>query len=520
MPDTDYRTNPLYGQARLLMSKLSKEKRAIYEPLVEARFKKQWAEANPTVSDADRDYEKLQREYDKGRYEDAILKRDKSPEKKKTVAEMWGGTAKVPKEYQEYSGMSFDDFEKIKGDIPIKPKEPKEMTYTQKWDDVKNKIASGTATVDDLNYYIKATETFGDTPVPKNIIQMRDELLKEKKTLKRPTEVSSQKKPIMVDRPEWSLKGLGKTVEKGKYLSAIEAKGKKNAETVNTLAWDIKTTPNNPENSRKIKELETSLVKNFGMTPELAGIKAEDMIKNATKPKIEPVKDDSIIEPVKDDSIKEITQPELDAMRDPLGLFVGQPTVSPTGLREITQSELEQRRAMPEFSKPLQERYPKTVQPPTITTPPDSLAGKNKNPANMRKVGSTTEFQQFPTFEAGIIGAYNDIKAKQSGGDSTVTNLGPNSPLAELISVWAPQADGNDVTLYIQQMVDWTGLPHNTPIGQIPTEVLVSAIIKKESGTNLSPEEIMAIVNKEATPNTRGTVDPTQTLQDLFKSRM
>lgn len=511
MPDTDYRTNPLYGQAILLMSKLSKEKRAIYEPLVEARFKKQWAEANPTVSDADRDYEKLQREYDKGRYEDAILKRGKPPKKEKTVAEMWGGTAKVPKEYQGYSNMLFNDFKEIKDDIPKPVKPEKEMTYPQKWDDVNNKIASGTATVDDFNYYIKAMEILGDTPVPNKIIQMRDELLKEKKTLKRPTEISPQKKPVTVDRPEWSLRGLGKTVEKGKYLSAIEAKGKKNAETANNLAWDIKTTPNNPENSRKIKELETLLVKNFGMTPELAGIKAEDMIKNTTAPKIESVKDGSI---------KEITQPELDVMRDPLGLFVGQPIVSPTGLREITQPELEQRRAMPEFGKPLQERYSQTVQQPTITTPPDSLAGKNKNPANVRKVGSTTEFQQFPTFEAGIIAAYKDIKAKQTGGDSTITNLGPNSPLAELISVWAPQADGNDVTLYIQQLVDWTGLPHNTPIGQIPTEVLVSAIIKKESGTNLSPEEIMAIVNKEAPLNTGKDVDPTRSLQDLFKGRM
>lgn len=66
-------------------------------------------------------------------------------------------------------------------------------------------------------------------------------------------------------------------------------------------------------------------------------------------------------------------------------------------------------------------------------------AQHNNNPGNVRGVNGT--MQKFATPSAGFAAMVNDITHKIQG--RTVTGLGPNSSISDLVNVWAPVGPEN-----------------------------------------------------------------------------
>lgn len=112
---------------------------------------------------------------------------------------------------------------------------------------------------------------------------------------------------------------------------------------------------------------------------------------------------------------------------------------------------------------------------PTLTTP----AAVNNNPGNLRVPGKP-EFQKFNSPEEGYQGLIKDIESKQSG--KTQTGLHGGSTLYDLTNAYAPKNDGNDPTLYAQNIAKQLGVAPETTIGQLKSSYLANAIAHQEDG--------------------------------------
>lgn len=87
---------------------------------------------------------------------------------------------------------------------------------------------------------------------------------------------------------------------------------------------------------------------------------------------------------------------------------------------------------------------------------PSSGTIPNNNPGNMRPPGVTTGFQQFATPQAGMDAMVADLTAKASGRSPAMNGQRPT--LRNIISTWAPAADGNDPDKYTAFVAQKTGL--------------------------------------------------------------
>ena len=117
------------------------------------------------------------------------------------------------------------------------------------------------------------------------------------------------------------------------------------------------------------------------------------------------------------------------------------------------------------------------------------LASVNNNPGNLRFVGqeggSQGEggFARFESPQAGFQALFNDLRAKQTG--NTVTGLGPNSTLKDLVFVFAPPNE-NDSALYARQVAKDLNVSQNTKLNQLDTLELAKAVARKESSTRIT----------------------------------
>lgn len=122
--------------------------------------------------------------------------------------------------------------------------------------------------------------------------------------------------------------------------------------------------------------------------------------------------------------------------------------------------------------------------PQPITGRPitSSRAVRNNNPGNLRssplQVASADGFAQFNSMEEGFEALMIDLQAKQTGRSKT--GLNERSTLQELISIYAPRADGNDPESYASSVARYLGVDVNTPIGEIPTQNLAREISRHE----------------------------------------
>ena len=89
---------------------------------------------------------------------------------------------------------------------------------------------------------------------------------------------------------------------------------------------------------------------------------------------------------------------------------------------------------------------------------PGSRSYSNRNPGNLRwsSVPHTMDWVGFCVFD-GLINGYDALIADLTGKclGHTVTGLGPDSTLRDLIYVWAPPSDGNDTVLYVERVLEF-----------------------------------------------------------------
>lgn len=118
----------------------------------------------------------------------------------------------------------------------------------------------------------------------------------------------------------------------------------------------------------------------------------------------------------------------------------------------------------------------------SVSIPQQSrLAFVNNNPANLKYAGQAGAvkgeggFAKFQTPEAGLNALYNQVKLDASRGLT----------LAQFINKFAPPTE-NDTQTYIKQVQQMTGASQNQRISGIDTNLLVKAIAKKESSTNIA----------------------------------
>ena len=107
-------------------------------------------------------------------------------------------------------------------------------------------------------------------------------------------------------------------------------------------------------------------------------------------------------------------------------------------------------------------------------TMPSNYSSPANNPGNLRPVGQSTGFQQFPTPEDGSNGMTADLVSKVSGKSPAMTaKFGQNyqPTLANIISTWAPAGDNNNPLEYTKFVSDKTGIP--------PRKILTVADIPK-----------------------------------------
>ncbi len=134
----------------------------------------------------------------------------------------------------------------------------------------------------------------------------------------------------------------------------------------------------------------------------------------------------------------------------------------------------------------------------SMTPPTSAQAGSNpiNNPGNLRAVGATSGFMQYPTMQDGLDALQNDLVTKNKptadGGDGL-------SSLAQIITKYAPPGDNNDTASYITQVAAAAGIKDpNAPIDLVDDKELrakvMSAIIQREGdmpGNVPTPDDLM-----------------------------
>lgn len=98
-----------------------------------------------------------------------------------------------------------------------------------------------------------------------------------------------------------------------------------------------------------------------------------------------------------------------------------------------------------------------------------SRSFRNHNPGNLRSspfsIASVGGFCVFRTDQVGLMALHWDLLQKAKG--NTRTNLSGKSTIRDLITVYAPSSDGNNVEAYIKEVVAVSGLPESTTLADI-----------------------------------------------------
>lgn len=98
----------------------------------------------------------------------------------------------------------------------------------------------------------------------------------------------------------------------------------------------------------------------------------------------------------------------------------------------------------------------------------ESIAMRNNNPGNLRSspfmIGQRGGFAYFYNEEIGNMALLWDLFQKCNG--NTMTNLRPESTLADLIAVYAPPSE-NDTLQYIKIVESKTGIPRNMKLKEL-----------------------------------------------------
>lgn len=101
--------------------------------------------------------------------------------------------------------------------------------------------------------------------------------------------------------------------------------------------------------------------------------------------------------------------------------------------------------------------------------PNGSLSYRNHNPGNLRAspfaVAVKGGYAVFRNDFVGFMAFHWDLMQKARG--NTVTKLGPNSTLRDLIFTWAPPSDNNNSEAYLQKVIKRTGFAETITLKEI-----------------------------------------------------
>lgn len=114
---------------------------------------------------------------------------------------------------------------------------------------------------------------------------------------------------------------------------------------------------------------------------------------------------------------------------------------------------------------------PEGVTPPAGSRAATNLA--NNNPGNLKVPGSATQFQSFPTKQAGIDAVGHQIGLYVQRGQNTVS---------QIVSTYAPPTDNNNTTAYTAFVAKKAGIDPNTPITAADIPKVRDAMIQFEQG--------------------------------------
>lgn len=98
----------------------------------------------------------------------------------------------------------------------------------------------------------------------------------------------------------------------------------------------------------------------------------------------------------------------------------------------------------------------------------------NNNPGNLRVPGSTTDFQKFPTREAGVAAVDSQIGRYIDRGQNT---------LSKIVSTYAPSSE-NPTAQYIKFVAQKTGLDPNAPVNKADIPKVRDAMLQFEQGSS------------------------------------
>ena len=115
-----------------------------------------------------------------------------------------------------------------------------------------------------------------------------------------------------------------------------------------------------------------------------------------------------------------------------------------------------------------------------------SRSWRNNNPGNLRSskfaIGTDGGYAKFKTAEEGKMALRWDLTQKAKG--ETVTGLTGSSTIEDLINVYAPASDKNNVEAYIKSIEYQTGLERDTKL-----EDLLLKTSEEESEEEKKPDE-------------------------------
>ena len=142
-----------------------------------------------------------------------------------------------------------------------------------------------------------------------------------------------------------------------------------------------------------------------------------------------------------------------------------------------------------------------------IRNPENNAGFRNKNPTNLRPVGSSTEFSKFSTVRQGLAAGYGDMLSKYHRGDSVNT-------LGKLIAEWT-KGDGAPKD-YVDTITSQAHMGLNDVYNMDDPEQasrILRAVSKADSGMTIDPRDAQSAI---ATVLSAGNRTTTSGGDDIF----
>ena len=89
---------------------------------------------------------------------------------------------------------------------------------------------------------------------------------------------------------------------------------------------------------------------------------------------------------------------------------------------------------------------------------PDSRPQRNLNPGDLR----AAPWRSAPQFSGGYWKAASEAEGIAGLYHQVALNIARGYSLAQLVNAWAPASDGNDPTVYLANLMKWTGITDAT----------------------------------------------------------